>query len=379
MVNESSWGPFRPLTLLWFPISLPAIGLGMLAAMVFWLVNAGLAACTDAVSSASEAIVLFGDNARGVIFGFDLVDRIDPGASRANPVWLFVTQLVFGIALWATFGVAICRCVALRLTRDEYIGAGAAMGFGLRNAGTAFCYPLVVVGCMAAVVVFNAALGGLMQIPWIGIAFYLLLPVSFVLSGLLLVLFLTGVAGAGMVLGAISVERRGTLDAWGKSLNYIFARPLHFVVYLVLTKVVVVDLLIYYTIERRVIHEWAARSLSPLWRNSRFEAILAHEGGLTGLDAAGSWLWWLFGAGLTLTLVGFAVTCVFSAFTGMFLILRSDVDGIDATDIELDEDLADPVPQPVLPEAGCEAAPPAAAPPSDADPSATPPDPDEVG
>lgn len=347
-MNESNWGPFKPLTLLWFPISLPAIGLGMAAALVFWLVNAGFAAATDAVSSAGQAIVLFGANARGVIFEFDLVDR-----AEGNPAWLFISQLVLGIALWATFGVAVCRCVALRLTRDEYVGAGAAMKFGLSNAPTALCYPLIVAGCMAIIVVFNATVGALMQIPWIGVVFYALLPLAFILSGLLLVLFLTGIAGGGMVSGAIAVERRGTLDAWGKALNYIFARPLHFVVFLVLTKVVVADLLIHYTIERRVLHEWTARSLSPLWNNARFEAITARSDGLEGLDALCGWLYWLFGAGLTLTLVGFAVTCVFSAFTGMFLILRSDVDGIDVTDIELEDEASDPVPQRVVPAGGC--------------------------
>lgn len=347
-VNDSSWSPFKPIKLLWIPISLPAIGLGMAASLLFYLVNLLFAAMSPAVHGANEAIALFGENGRSVILAFSLIER-----EGGNPSWLFGCQLLTAIALWSTFGLALARCIALRLTRDEYVGIGEALVFGFRHATTAALYPLIVLGCMLALLILNGLLGAAMQIPWLGSLFFLLMPVAYISSGLLLVLFLTGVGGAGMVVGAVAVERRGTLDAWGKALNYIFARPLHFVVYLVLTKVVIVDLLIHYTLERRVLHEWTDRSLSPLWHNDRFESILSHSDSVGGLDSVSAFLHRLFGAGLTLTLVGFATACVFSAFTGMFLILRSDVDGIDTSDIDLEDEVVDPVPQRVLPEAGC--------------------------
>ena len=314
--------------MLWFPFSVPATALGMLACLLFYLLNLACLPMVDGLESTSQAIGNFHLQLFSFFGTLRLLDYVPGGAG------LFAIQLIATLLIWATIGLAICRCLAMRLCRDEYIGFREALAFGFSNFKTTALFPVIVFASVSILAAINFLIGSLMQIPYLGILFYLLLPVAFIVTALMLIISCTSILGAGMVSGAVAVEQRGTLDAWGKALNYIFARPLHVIIYMILMKVFLVDFVIGFAFENMILESWTQTSLSPIWDNARFDQILQGPGGLEGLDLLSSQVIRGVVAFVNLTIAGVVTSFAFAGTTAMFLILRRDVDGIDVADIK---------------------------------------------
>ncbi|MFT7618612.1 MAG: hypothetical protein ACI97A_002259 [Planctomycetota bacterium] len=314
--------------MLWFPFSVPATVLGMVTCLTFYLVNLTCAYFVDGLDSAGQAIILFG---RQLV---DLLTTLRINLDLAGGAALFSFQLVTLLALWATIGLAICRCIALRLCRDEYIGLRDAFSFGLTHAKTTALFPVIVFASLTVLAVVNFLIGSLMQIPFVGVVFYLLLPIAFIMTALMLIIAFTSLLGAGMVSGAVAVEQRGTLDAWGKALNYIFARPLHVIIYMVLMNVFLKDIVWHYAFETQILRSWTFASLSPLWENVPFMDALRGTNFSEEVSTVGSFIAKAVVAFVNLAIAGFVTSFVFAGTTAMFLILRRDVDGIDVADIK---------------------------------------------
>ncbi len=206
----------------------------------------------------------------------------------------------------------------------------------------------------------NFLVGSLAQIPYFGWIFGLL-PFPLVLvSGLLIVLFsIGGLLSAGLMPAAIAIERKGTYDSLGKTFNYVFARPLPLILYLIML-VWFLEFLGRTFLELRLVERVVAATMVPFWNNESFERIVAGDvDGLGGFKAICAWLYRLFLKGFSLLVVGTLVAYALGAFTSIFLIFRRDVDGLDYTDVARDPNERTPAPK--------------AAPPAPAAPSATPP------
>ncbi len=335
-MSENRIGPFAVFRLLWFPFSLPAITLGATAVGLFWLANFGLAKVSEPQGSADQMMLLFFANLQSWIMSFSLAFPEKSG--------VFAIQSGVFLLLWAYLGVAMARCAAVRLSRDEYVGLGESLKFASRHFGSALLYPVVLVLVVAVVFAAGGLLGLAMQIPWLGTVFYIFLPLAFGLTLLNLIVSWTGIVGLGLVSGALAVERKGTLDAWGKSLNYIFARPIHVLLSLVVMKIVLVDVLVHYLMELKMLHAWTASALTVFHASPTFGAILTGSQDLGGIDRVDGWLWKAFSAALSVGILGWILSLFMAGMTGMFLILRHDVDGIDVADIELAMADGDPDP-----------------------------------
>ncbi len=339
-MSENRIGPFAVFRLLWFPFSLPAVTLGAAAVGLFWLANFGLASFAEPQVPTGRMLVYFFGNLSSWIMSFTLAF---PGKGG-----VFAIQSGVFLILWAFLGVAMARCAAVRLSRDEYVGLGESLRFASRHFGSALLYPVVLALVVGVVFAAEGLLGLAMQIPWLGTIFYVFLPLGFGLTLLNLVVSWTGIVGLGLVSGALAVERKGTLDAWGKSLNYIFARPIHVLLSLVVMKIVLVDVLVHYLVNLKMLHAWTVSGLTAFHESSSFAAILA-GGDLDGIERVDGWLWRAFSAALSLGILGWIVSLLMAGMTGMFLILRHDVDGIDVADIELAVAEDDPDPASVTP------------------------------
>ncbi len=314
--------------MLWFPFSVPATILGMIACLAFYLSNFVCVPFVEGILDTNQAIRIFGVQ----LLTFFYTLRLQP--DLPGGVGLFAVQLTTVLLLWATVGLSICRCLALRLCRDEYIGLRDAFVFGIENAKTTLLLPVIVFLSISLLAAVNFLIGSLMQIPYVGIAFYLLLPVAFVMTALMLIIAFTSILGAGMVAGAVAVEQRGTLDAWGKALNYIFARPLHVIIYVVLMKVFLVDIVLGFAFESWILHSWTFASLKPFWDNADFVEILRGSENVEGISYAASLVAGFVISLVNLSIAGLATSFAFAGTTAMFLILRRDVDGIDVADIK---------------------------------------------
>ncbi|HGY91387.1 MAG TPA: hypothetical protein ENK43_09465 [Planctomycetes bacterium] len=338
-MSENRIGPFAVFRLLWFPFSLPAITLGATAVGLFWLTNFGLAKVAEPQGTTDQMMLLFFANLRSWVMSFSLAFPEKRG--------VFAIQSGVFLLLWAYLGVAMARCAAVRLSRDEYVGLGESLRFASRHFGSALLYPFVLALVVGVVFAVEGLLGLAMQIPWLGTVFYLFLPLAFGLTLLNLIVSWTGIVGLGLVSGALAVERKGTLDAWGKSLNYIFARPIHVLLSLVVMKIVLVDVLVHYLMELRMLHAWTASALCVFHAGSTFQGVLHGSQALEGIDRVDGWLWRAFSVALSMGILGWILSLLMAGMTGMFLILRHDVDGIDVADIELASTDEDPDPTPV--------------------------------
>lgn len=329
-MNRTNSGPFKPIAMLWFPFSVPATVLGMLLCLLFYLVNFAAVPFVDGLHEPADALRLFGKQCANLFTRLRLIDGAPGGLA------LFLVQIIAALGLWSTIGLGICRCVALRLCRDEYVGLKDALSFGLANAKTTALFPVIVLASVSVLAAVNLLLGSLMQIPYLGVVFYLLLPLAFVMTALMLIIAFTSVVGIGMVPGAVAVEQRGTLDAWGKALNYIFARPLHVIIYIVLMKVFLVDIVIGFGFESSILHEWTFASLSPFWENEGFDATLQSVDNVEGIAYFAALVAQFVVSFVNLAIAGLVTSFAFAGTTAMFLILRRDVDGIDVGDIKQD-------------------------------------------
>ncbi|MEZ6196287.1 MAG: hypothetical protein R3F20_11275 [Planctomycetota bacterium] len=344
-MNDSPFGPFKAFSILWFPFALPAIACGVAGWIVFYLANVLFAASFDGVESAAQAIGYFGVNARRAVLGLDFSPAADTGTAL-----MFALQGAVVLVLWSTFGLSTCRVMALRLAREEYIGYRDSLAFGFRHARSVLLFPFIVGAIVAVLWGIQAALGLLPQWPGTGILAVIVLPLSYALTFASVAIVLSSLFAMGMLPAAIAVERKGTLDAWGKALNYLFARPLHVILYLVLLKVFLVDIVVHYAFEVDVLHRWTERALTSWRDDAHYREVSRGLGDLGGYDAFCAWIHRGIRALIDLFVVGFALSCFFAAFTGMFLIFRRDVDGIDVGDIDVESDSRrDPAPRPVPP------------------------------
>ena len=333
-------GPFKSFRIIWLPYTNPAVVISMAAFLVFYLANALLVFTDPGFETGADGVMLFAVGCGSVITSLSL-----DGLPLAG--WAFVVQVVVALICWGTFGVAVCRCMALRFTRDEYLGVGDALAFGFGQASTSLLFPVIVGGCIATLLLVNLALGALMAIPGVGVVFYVLLPIAYLAGLMTIVIALSAFFGIGMVSAAVAVERRGTLDSWGKALNYIFARPIHFVIHIAVVKLLLVDVLARYTLGERMLHRWVEKSLTPFWNRESFGRVVRFDDDLSLLETVQAVIWRGFDLTMTLFLVGLLINLALSAFTAMFLIFRSEVDGIDTSDIELDTPADDPAPEAV--------------------------------
>lgn len=341
-MSEPDSGQFKSFRMLWLPFSLPAVMLGTAAWLIFYFSNALLAYVFKSADSAADAVAHFAVNVKSFVFTLTLARRGEDSG------FLFALQCLLALFLWSTFGLAISRCMALRLTRDEYVSWQDAWRFGRQHCKSALFFPVLLASSCALLALLNATIGALIQIPYVGVVAYLLLPIAYVSSALMLTVGLTGAYGVGLVSGAIAVERRGTMDAWGKSLNYIFARPIQFIIYLVVTKVFVIDIVYHYGVEVGILHTWTNSSRGIFFEGSHFDVVRHRGQPAEGFVWFLQTLYWVIGAAFKAFIFGFVISLAVAAFTCMFLIMRREVDGIDVSDIDLlGETDVDSMPDPV--------------------------------
>ena len=138
---------------------------------------------------------------------------------------------LWGAAVWAFFGAAICRGAAVQLAADEQIGWGSALRFAGRKWPSYFFAPLMPIGGALLAAVPVLVLGWIMRANFGlllgGLLWPLVLAAAFVMTLLLLwVLF-----GWPLMWGAISAEGSDSFDALSRSYAYTFQRPLHYLFY----------------------------------------------------------------------------------------------------------------------------------------------------
>jgi hypothetical protein len=315
-------------------MSVNAVALGALCCIAFWvwtLLSVSIVGHAD-LDLAIHCSSIF-DDTLVVWLRTGTVPRL-AGLVDDRYLWVFALQALGAYAIWAIGGIAIARIMAVRIARDEYITLKDAFAFAWSTRFTALLYAPAIGLSMLFLWVAIFGIGLVGQIPWIGwIGSAVLLPVVVFFVILVRILAWAGVISLGMTAGAIACEKKGTWDSVAKAFNYLFARPLAVLLY-VLLLYVFVQIVQGVLLNGDDLRVHVSSLLLPFWRNETYEAIARGAvADLTGLAKVAAFLHAAVFKIVDALIAGAILSWIIGAFTAMFLIFRKEVDGTDYGDI----------------------------------------------
>lgn len=249
---------------------------------------------------------------------------------------------LWGVAIWAFFGAAICRTAAVRLAADEQVGWGGALRYAAKKWPAYFAAPLLPVGGALLVAVPVLAIGIIMRTGTGLLLSGLLWP--FVLAaGFLMTILLLGVLfGWPLMWGAISAEGTDSFDALSRSYAYLFQRPLHYLFYIsVATFLGWLGWLLVENVAATVVWlgYWAAG-----WTGGHHHivSIIGNGEPPSGLGAPGAVLIRFWAGCVKLLAVGYLFSYFWTASVAIYFLLRRDVDATELDEVYLDADASEP-------------------------------------
>jgi hypothetical protein len=279
-------------------------------------------------------------------------------------VWKLVVVGVWLLVLWTIVAGAISRVYAVRIARDESIGAGDAIAFSTSNF-LAFVKAPLFVAAAAALALGAAALAGAgSAVPVAGPFLEIVLhPLALVAGLLVIVLAVGGVFGLPMMQAALATERNGALDAVSRTFSYVFTRPVAYVASVGIVSAVAFVIsqfgVAFVSVATRAMQfggeKFNPDAMSALGAGASYALTpngvmgwpqLQHPETVAGATIVGIYVAWAFTL-LAWTLVnGFVVSYFVGGLADTYFLLRRDVDGIDDTEVYLEGEeasLGDPI------------------------------------
>jgi len=268
----------------------------------------------------------------------------DTGRSR-TPLRSIASLLLcglWGVAVWAFFGAAICRIAALSLAAEEQIGLGGALRHAARKWPSYFAAPLLPLGGVLAAAIPVIVLGWIMRSgPGLFIG-GLLWPLA-LLSGFIMALLLLGLLfGWPLMWATISTENSDSFDALSRSYAYLFQRPLHFIFYVLVAGFIGwLGWVLVQNFAAAVV--WMAYWAAGWGTNAEhLRSIMGEAKALEGVGYAGGVLVRFFADCVKLLAVGYVFSYFWAAAAAVYLFMRKEVDATDISEIALDADTTEP-------------------------------------
>jgi hypothetical protein len=252
------------------------------------------------------------------------------GAAAARIGWFLL--------VWAIFGTAICRVVALKLAGEEPPGPLSALGYGSQKWPPAVNSVLFVLVGIAALSIPGALIGLGMRTEW-GLAFAgAVWPLVLLGAVVLAILAIGVVAGWPLMVAGVGVERADSFQAISTAFSYLYQRPLHFAFYLLVAAVVAIPSLAAAGLFADATGSLAIWAASFGMGHGRTQAVIAGlSGGGPLADAWGLQALRFWSRGLANLLGSFGMGYFWSIATAAYLVLRQDVDGTMLDEIVLEE------------------------------------------
>ena len=252
------------------------------------------------------------------------------GAALARVGWF--------VLVWAIFGTAISRCVALKLAGEEPIGPLAAVAYGSRKWPPAFNSVLFVLVGIAALSVPGALLGLAMRTEW-GLSLAGAVWPLVLLGAVVLAILAVGLVAAWpLMVAAIGVERGDSFQAISTAFSYLYQRPLHYGFYLLVGLLVAVPALAaagLFADATGTLAMWAASFGMGHDRTAAVVDGLAAAGPLAETWGLGALRFWT--RALANLLASFGWGYFWAIATAAYLVLRQDVDGTPLDEVVIDE------------------------------------------
>jgi len=248
---------------------------------------------------------------------------------------------LWGAAVWAFFGAAICRTAAVRLAADEQIGVGAALRYASRKWPAYFAAPLLPVGGVLLATIAVLVLGWIMQfnpgLVLAGALWWLVLVAGFLMA----VLQLGLLSGWPLMWAAISTEGTDSFDALSRSYAYVFQRPLRYLFYIVVAAVIGwLGWLLVKNFAAGVI--WLGYWAAGWGCGQDTIASILHPGDeLSDVGRIGAGMIRFWTGCVKLLAVGYLFSYFWSASASVYFLLRRDVDATEMDEVFLDADAAE--------------------------------------
>lgn len=242
------------------------------------------------------------------------------------------------LAIWAFFGGAITRIVAVRLASDERISLMVSLRYACSKWGAYFAAPLFpLIGVLLAALPI-VVLGVLLKFGTGVFVAALLWPLA-LLGGLLMAILLLGLLfGWPLMWATISVEGTDSFDALSRAYAYVFQRPLHYLFYaLVALFLGSLGWLLVSNFAAGVVGTtyWAAS-----WGSNadRLALVILHDENLGTVSSTGAVILLFWVSCVKMLAVAFLSTFFWAASTAVYFLLRRDVDATEMDEVFLEEE-----------------------------------------
>lgn len=260
-----------------------------------------------------------------------------PDASLAE-VSAAAARIGWFVLVWAIFGTAISRTVALKLAGEDPPGPVGALVYGSLKWPPALNSVLFVLVGIAALSIPGGILGTAMRTEW-GLACAAAVWPLVLLGAVVLAILAVGVAaGWPLMVAAVGVERGDSFQAISTAFSYLYQRPLHYAFYLLVAAIVAIPALAAAGLFADATGSLAMWAASFGMGHGRTQAVLAGLGGSGPL--ADTWslqTMQFWSRGVAHLLGSFGLGYFWAIATAIYLVLRQDVDGTMLDEVVLDE------------------------------------------
>jgi hypothetical protein len=240
------------------------------------------------------------------------------------------------LAVWAFCGGAITRMAAVRLTQDRRLGVVQACRHAISKWLSYFSGPLFPLGGVALLVVLPAFFAGLIARWDPGfVVVGALWPIGLIFALVCAVLLMAALFGWPLMWSAVSTESSDAFDSFNRSFSYVTQRPFHLAFYALVALVIgalawfVVALIGELTI---YLMAWGVSWGSGVTRaNEIHNATLGATDLSTGAQLVGFW-----SSLVRMLVLAFGHSFLWTAASGVYLLLRRDTDGTPLDEVFLD-------------------------------------------
>jgi hypothetical protein len=264
--------------------------------------------------------------------------------------WKYAVVAAWLLVLWSVVAGAIARVYAVRIARDESIGATDGLAFSFANLRAFLQAPLFVAAAAGLFLGLAALAGAGSAIPGVGAFLEILLhPLALVAGLIVVVMAAGGIFGFPIMQAALATERNGTLDAISRTFSYVFTKPVAYIASVSIVTLVSSVILAFggafIGITQRAMTfgaGWNADPSAPIdaERAIRDGTIFGASGDgvlgwphvvekLDGVPHVWIYVSWAFTVIAALAVHGWVLSYFVGGLTDTYFLLRREVDGID--------------------------------------------------
>ena len=254
----------------------------------------------------------------------------------ARDFFSLLISALWSVMVWAYFGAAICRVAAVQLATGEQVGWGAALRFARAKWLAYFSSPLLPMLGVALIVAPILVLGVLMKGDFLAAVAAVIWPVVLA-GGFVMTILVAGVLlGWPLMWATISVEGTDSFDALNRTYSYVFQRPLRYLFYAIVASLV--GWLGWIVVETFAASVIGLASWAASWGAgaARMQELTAGSGAHAATAIIAFWAGWV-----KLLAIGYSFSYFGVASTGIYYLLRRDVDARETDEVFLDDDTSE--------------------------------------